>query len=131
VRDLTRVLGEAEKKLNVIQEKMMIAAVSRATARTAYSSIHVIDPATAPGEPVWPMTKLLLIGAAAVGLIAGVLLALLIDLFFGRVHRFRLASNGRALPIYAIVQRDKALARDLFALPSAQRQDQQSLSWWK
>lgn len=131
VHDLDRQLGEAEKKLNVIEEKMMIAAVSRATAKTDYSSIRIIDPATAPGEPVWPLTKLLLLGAAVVGLIAGVLLALLIDLFFGRVHRFRLASNGRALPIYATVLRDQALARDLFALQAPRDPDQRSLAWWK
>jgi uncharacterized protein involved in exopolysaccharide biosynthesis len=131
VHNLTRAIGEAEQKLHVIQEKMMIAAVSRATARTAHSSIQVIDPATAPGEPVWPMSKLLLIGAAMVGLFAGVLLALLMDLFFGRVHRFRLAGNGRELPIYAIVQHDQALASDLFGLPSGQRRVQRSLSWWK
>jgi hypothetical protein len=77
------------------------------------------------------MTKLLLIGATAIGLIAGVLLALLMDLFFGRVHRFRLASNGRDLPIYATVLRNRALARDLFALRYSQKPDQRSLSWWK
>jgi uncharacterized protein involved in exopolysaccharide biosynthesis len=129
VHDMDREHNALEKKLEVIRDKMMIAAVSRATARTAYSSIQVVTPASAPGEAAWPKTKLLLLIAAVVGLVAGVMLVLLIDLFFGRVHRFRLASAGRDLPIYAIVQRDAASARTLFALPSMNNPDRRSLSW--
>ncbi len=129
VHDMDREHNALEKKLEVIRDKMMIAAVSRATARTAYSSIQVVTPASAPGEASWPKTKLLLLIAAAVGLVAGVMLVLLVDLFFGRVHRFRLASAGRDLPIYAIVQRDGAAARTLFALQPMNAPDRRSLSW--
>ena len=121
VHAMEREHGASERKLTAIQEKMMMAAVSRATAQTAYSTIRVVEPAAAPAEPAWPRTKLLLLIALVVGLVAGVLLALLMDLFFGRVHRFRLAGSGWDLPIYAIVQRDRALARDLFALPEPTR----------
>jgi hypothetical protein len=64
----------------------------------------------------------------ALGLVAGVLLALLVDLFFGRVHRFRLAS-GQEVPLYAIVRRDRAFALSLFALAGPADPDQRTLSW--
>ncbi len=129
VHDLDREHTAQERKLEVIREKMMIATVSLATAKTAYSSIRVITPARPPSETTWPKTKLLLLIAATVGIVAGVMLTLLVDLFFGRVHRFRLASAGRDLPIYAIVQRDGASARTLFALAPANGPDRRSLSW--
>jgi uncharacterized protein involved in exopolysaccharide biosynthesis len=129
VHVLEREHGANEKKLEVIREKMMIASVSLATARTAYSSIRVVTPAAASSEASWPKTKLLLAIATVVGLVAGVLLVLLMDLFFGRVHRFRLASAGRDLPIYAIVQRDGASARTLFALTAADGPDRRRLAW--
>lgn len=123
VHDLEREHGTLEKKADIIREKMEIAAVSRATAQTAYSSIRVVEPAAAPGDAAWPKTKLLLLIASGVGLLAGVLLASLVDLFFGRVHRFRLGNVAKDLPIYAIVRRDGMSVPLLYGLPASARTD--------
>jgi uncharacterized protein involved in exopolysaccharide biosynthesis len=103
-----------EKKYSVLQEKLMIAAVSRATAASAPTSIRVVEPAEPPNDAAWPRTKLLFGLAIVVGSVAGVVLALLIDLVHGRVTRYALVGPGRALPIYAIVGRDRGLAAELF-----------------
>ena len=117
VHDMDREHEAAEKKYGAIQEKMMVAAVSRASAMSDSDSIRVVEQAAAPTEASWPRTKLLVAAALVVGAVAGLLLALLMDLFFGRVHRFRLAAVGE-LSIYATVKRDRAFVADLFALPA-------------
>jgi capsular polysaccharide biosynthesis protein len=96
----------------------MMAAVSRATARSAPSSISVIADATPPSKASWPNAKLLVLLAIVAGSIAGIVLALIIDLLFGRVHRYRLRDIGGDLPVYAMLRRDAAYAAELFALPT-------------
>jgi capsular polysaccharide biosynthesis protein len=116
VHDMDRMHDAAEKKFAAIQEKMMVAAVSRASAMSDSASIRVVEAAAPPNEANWPRTKLLLGAALGIGLIAGVLLALLMDLFKGRVHRFRLAGEGE-LELYATVRTDHGFVADLFGLP--------------
>jgi uncharacterized protein involved in exopolysaccharide biosynthesis len=113
VHDLNRDHDAAESKMAAIRQKMVMAAVARATMDSTYPAIRVVEPPAAPGEPAWPRTNLLLLISIAIGLVAGIVLAVVLDMFFGRVHRYRLASAGRELPIYAIVRRDPAAARVL------------------
>ncbi len=115
VHDMDREHEAAEKKYGAIQDKMMVAAVSRASAMTDSGSIRVVEAAAPPTEVLAPRTKLLLIVSIAVGLVAGMLLALLIDFLFGRVHRFRPIGLG-GLQIYATVQRDHEFVQGAFAL---------------
>ena len=129
VHDFDREHTALEKKLQAINEKMMIAQVSRATAATAPPTIRVVEAASAPAEASWPKTKMLLALAALGGLLAGIGLALLLDLFFGRVHRYRLAGSGWDVPIYAIVQRDRSALRTVYALAAPARNDGRRLTW--
>lgn len=103
-----------EKKYSALQEKLMIAAVSRATAASAPASIRVVEDATAPNNATWPRTKLLYLIAVVVSLGAGIVLALLLDLIYGRVTRYTLANPDRALPVYAIIGRGRDPAARLF-----------------
>ncbi len=109
-----------EKRYVILQEKLMEADVSRAMSSSAPSTIQVVERATPPDQPMWPKTKLLLAGAAALGLLAGVGLALLIDLLSDRVDRHRLAAGG---PVYAILTSDSRFSTRLFPLPSSQKND--------
>ena len=115
VHDLEREHQALERKYNAIQDKMAIAAVSRATAMSAPDSIHIVEGASMPSKPAWPNTKLIWAGAAGIGLVAGVALALLMDLFFGRLHRYRLVGATGPVQAYALLRRDPAFAAALFA----------------
>ena len=113
-RDLNRERDILEKKYILLQDKLMMAAASEATALSAPPSMRVVERATPPEKPVWPKTKLLLVLSVVIGLMAGVGLALLVDVLYARVSR-RIRIAG-ADPIYAIVGRDKEFVETLYSL---------------
>lgn len=103
-----------EKTYMVLQEKLMMAAASKATARSAPPSMRIVESAVPPEKQYWPKKKLLLVLAVGIGLFSGVALALLVDLVYARVNE-TLRDQGE-FPIYAILDQDKGFARKLFAL---------------
>jgi len=105
-----------EKRYSLLQEKLMIAAVSRAMASTAPATIQVIDRARPPDKPVWPQTKLVLGGAVLLGIFGGIGLAVLLDLMSGRVDRYRVASGESGMDIYAILPPDRRFAAQAFPI---------------
>lgn len=112
--DLGREHDALEKRYVALQEKLMTAAVTAATAQSAPSSIQIVEPASVPEKASWPSSKLLLIGGLIMGLGAGVVSALLLDYVRDRANRFRLTAPGAPFPLLATVQQDPAFARRLF-----------------
>jgi uncharacterized protein involved in exopolysaccharide biosynthesis len=112
--DLGREHDALEKKYSVLRDKLMIAAVSAATVRSAPNPIRVVDPASAPAKPSWPKTKLLLLAALVFGLFVGLATALLLNVMQGWVNRSRVAKSPAAPPLYGVVGRDGEFARKLF-----------------
>ncbi len=121
--DLEREHALLEKRYVVMSEKLTEADITRTMAATGPATIQIVEPATAPGEPVWPRTKLLLAAAAGVGLLAGLGMALLVDLLSGRVDRYRLASGETGLQLYAILSPDNLFAAQFFPLLSGPTKD--------
>jgi uncharacterized protein involved in exopolysaccharide biosynthesis len=118
VHDFDREHGALEKKYTELRDKLMIAAVSRATAESAASPIQTVEAASPPASPSWPKTKLLLLLGAMLGTVGGIVSALLVDLIHGRVNRHKLA-GGDWDGVYAIVGRDHSFAAQLFPPPPA------------
>ena len=112
--DLGREHDALEKTYSALQDKLAIARVSVASARSAPPSIQVVDYAAVPEDAAAPQTKLLLLAAALAGLIAGCALAVLIDQLQGAVTRSRLARQRGALPVYATIQQDPLYVARLF-----------------
>lgn len=108
-----------EKKYAILQEKLAVAAVSRAAAESAPPSMRVVEYAALPEKPSWPKTKLLLILAVMLGLCGGVTLALLMDLIYARVNRYRLLRAKDEFAVYAILEQDRDYVTQLFSLPKA------------
>ncbi len=104
-----------ERRYTALQDKLSIAAVSRAMASIAPATIQVIDAATAPDQQSWPQTKLILAGAAALGLLAGIGLAVLIDMMSGLVDRYRIAGDETGLDLYVVLPPDRRFAAHAFA----------------
>jgi EAL domain-containing protein (putative c-di-GMP-specific phosphodiesterase class I)/uncharacterized protein involved in exopolysaccharide biosynthesis len=99
---IARKREQIEGRFKLLNERFMMADVSRFAAMSAPSSLRVVDYAAPPMKRSWPDLKLLLPAALAVGLLFGVGLAILAEMFSARVTRNRLAGR-RELPIYAIV----------------------------
>lgn len=112
--ELNRQHDLLEKKYSVLQDKMAVAVVSKAAAESAPPSMRVVEYASLPAKPSWPNTKLLLVLAVVMGLGAGVVLALLLDLIFARVNRYRLQRAGTDYPVYAILEQDKDYLGNLY-----------------
>lgn len=104
-----------EAKYNGLNEKLGMAAVSMATARSAPPAMRVVDRAAVPEKPVWPRTNLLLLGAAALGLLLGVVGALLLELVFARANERRLANPADGYRLLAIVDRDDKFVERIYA----------------
>lgn len=115
--ELERLQGDLENKYSGINSKLVVAAVSLATARSAPPAMRVIEPAHVPDQASAPQTKLLLAAAVIAGAVVGTLLALLLDLLSPRASRSRLTTHGASLPLLGVVARDQRLLRSLFALP--------------
>jgi uncharacterized protein involved in exopolysaccharide biosynthesis len=112
--DLGREHDALEKTYSTLQDKLAIARVSVASAKSAPPTIEVVDYAAVPEDAAAPKTKLLLIAAALAGLIAGAALAVLLDQLQGAVTRSRLARQWDALPVYATIQQDPDYVARLF-----------------
>lgn len=112
--DLGREHDALEKTYSALQDKLAIARVSVASAKSAPPSIQVVDYAAIPNEASAPQTKMLLLAAALAGLIAGCALAVLLDQLQGAVTRSRLARQRGALPVYATIQQDPVYVARLF-----------------
>ena len=104
----------AEKKYMLLSEKLASAEVSKVSAESAPPSMRVIEYAYPPEKPGWPNKKLLLAISLAAGLVAGVALALLLELLYARVdHRLQIEGSG---PFYAILRQDRAYVNSLFMI---------------
>lgn len=114
--DLGREHDALEKRYMTLQDKLMVAGVSVATAKSAPPSIQVVEYASVPGSASMPKTKLFLLGAVAVGLLAGAALAVLLDHLQGVVNRPRLAQRRAGAPLYGVVSQDPAYADRIFGL---------------
>jgi uncharacterized protein involved in exopolysaccharide biosynthesis len=92
----------AEARYKMLNDRFMMADVSRSSVMTAPASLRVVDYAQPPMRKAWPDLKILLPAAILVGLIFGIGLALIAEMFSKRVTRHRLAGR-RDLPVYAVV----------------------------
>lgn len=101
----------AERKYVLLSEKLTSAEISRVSAESAPPSMRVIEYAYPPDKAGWPNKKLLLASALAVGFVAGVALALLVELLYARVDHSLQIEGG---PFYAILRQDKAYVNKLF-----------------
>jgi len=114
--DLGREHEALEKRYMTLQDKLMVAGVSVATAKSAPPSIQVVEYATTPGSATMPKTKLFLLAAVVLGLLAGAALAVLLDHLQGVVNRPRLALRRSGAPLYGVVSQDPAYADRIFGL---------------
>ncbi|BAV64964.1 GumC family protein [Sphingobium cloacae] len=112
--DLSRAHDILEKTYLALQDKLMTAAVTAATAQSAPSAIQVVEGASLPDKPDAPRTKLLLVAAIVVGIGSGIASAVVLDLLQNRANRFRLTQPDSPFPLLAIVEQDRAHARRLF-----------------
>ena len=120
-QDYDRKQSILETRLRVLSDKLSIATVSLATARSAPSALRVVDYAVAPEQPVWPKTKYFILGAILSGLLLGVSAALLLESVFVRVNRHRLWDKDEEYRLFAIVDRDEKFLNSLYALDGAPR----------
>jgi uncharacterized protein involved in exopolysaccharide biosynthesis len=110
-----------ESNLKNINEKLSMAAVSMATARSAPPSMRVVEPAGLPDQPVWPSTKLLLAAAALLGIVVGLIGALLLEISFVRVNRYRLLERDTEYRVLGLAPRDERLLEHLYQRGPAPR----------
>lgn len=113
--DFERRQAVLEGKLQILYEKLTVATVSLATARSAPPALRVIEYATAPEKPVWPKTNLFLAAAVLVGLLLGVMVALLLELAFVRVNRYRLWEQDAKNGVFAVVDQDEKFLAALYS----------------
>jgi uncharacterized protein involved in exopolysaccharide biosynthesis len=90
-------------RLRELSEKLMQADVSRIAAKSAPSSLKVVDYATAPDKHSWPNVKLLSVVALLFGLTGGIGLALLAEILNNRATRSNLLQRPD-LPVYATIE---------------------------
>ena len=107
-----------ETKSAGLNDKLTLASVSMATARSAPPAMRVVEGASVPEKPIWPNTKLLIASAAAGGLVLGLFGALLLDLVFLRANRWRLGRTESPHRLFAIVDRDDRFVERLYSGPS-------------
>ena len=102
VLEQARIRDSHELRYKLLRERAMQADVSRATVDTTTPSVRIIDPAMPPFKPNWPRNIILVPSAIGLGLVVGVVLALLAEVFSPRVNRDRLASRPD-IPVYAVI----------------------------
>ncbi len=103
-----------ESNYKSVMEKMSVAAISLATARSAPSAMRVVEYAAAPEQPVWPSTKILILSAIALGMVVGLIGALLLELTYVRANRFRLMDRDADYRVLAVVPQDERLLEKLY-----------------
>jgi hypothetical protein len=104
-----------EGKLHSLYEKLAMATVSLAAARSAPPALRIVERAIAPEQPVWPKGKVIIPAAVFFGLLLGTLAALLLELAFVRVTRHRLQDNDALYRVFAIVGRDESFVKSLYS----------------
>jgi len=117
-RDYERKQSAQENRLMTLYQKLAVVTVSLATARSAPPALRVVDYAVPPEKPVWPKTKLFLLAAVLFGLLLGVMAALLLELAFVRVSRYRLWERGVEYRVFAVVDQDEKFLKALYAWPA-------------
>lgn len=110
---LARKRDALEGRFKLLNERFMMADVSRSAAASTPSVLRVVDYAAPPMKRSWPDLKILLPAAVVVGLVIGIGLAWLAELFSAKVTRERLAAR-RDLPLYAVVGAAVERARSPF-----------------
>jgi uncharacterized protein involved in exopolysaccharide biosynthesis len=120
--DFERRQAVLEGKLQILYEKLTVATVSLATARSAPPALRVIEYAVAPEKPVWPKTNLFIAAAILVGLLLGVMAALLLELAFVRVNRYRLWERDARNGVFAVVDQDEKFLAALYSRPDGRKQ---------
>ena len=98
----------------LLRERLMMAEISYATAKSAPSTFKVIDYALPPAKPEWPKTKLFMAIALMIGTIAGIAFGLLLDMVANLATRDRLAVR-QDLPVFGTIELDP-VGRDVAAL---------------
>lgn len=114
-QDFERRQAMVEVKLRSLNEKLSMATVSLATARSAPPALRVVEWASPPEKPTWPNTKLFLFAAVTSGLVLGIMAALLLESIFVRVNRHRLWEAEEKYDLFAVVEQDAGFVKSLFA----------------
>lgn len=102
ITELNRSRESLELRYKLLRERAMMADVSRATVSTSAQSVHVIDYARPPMKASWPRNIILMPAALGMGLLVGMLAAVLHELFSTKVNRDRLLAH-RGMPVYAVI----------------------------
>jgi len=102
ITDLNRTREGLELRYKLLRERAMMADVSRSTVATTAPSVRIIDYARPSAKPVWPVNIIVLPSALLAGLIAGLGIALTLELVTARVNRDRIATR-RDMPVYAVI----------------------------
>jgi uncharacterized protein involved in exopolysaccharide biosynthesis len=116
-----RRLAALDGKFRTLNDKLAVATVSVATAKSAPPALWVVEYANAPEKPIWPNTKFFIIGAVLAGLVGGVIAALLLELVFERVNRHRLREKDADYRVFAIVDEDEKFLERLYPRESQPR----------
>jgi uncharacterized protein involved in exopolysaccharide biosynthesis len=103
LRELDRDVALAQDKFQQLIGKQAQASVSLATAKAAMPSMRVVEYAMPPTETTWPKTKILFPSALVVGLLFGVLAALLIDYASDRIRPDNIDRGRRTLDLFTTV----------------------------
>ena len=103
-----------ENKYTALSTKLTLAAVSKATLKSAPSAVWVVERATPPDRESWPKKKLFIAAATVMGLISGITAAIFLDIILARVTRYRLWKDEGEKGLYAIVRQDHAFVKKIF-----------------
>jgi uncharacterized protein involved in exopolysaccharide biosynthesis len=120
-QEFERKQGALDGKFRTLNDKLAVATVSLATARSAPPSLRIVERASPPEQPTWPKTKLFILGAVLTGLVVGVIAALLLELVFVRVNRHRLWERDADYRVFAIVNQDEGFLERLYAVEQPPR----------
>jgi uncharacterized protein involved in exopolysaccharide biosynthesis len=102
LRDMDRQIGLAQDKYQHLLARRTQADVSIATAKATMPSMRIVEYAATPADKDWPKTKYLYPGAVLVGLILGVLAAVIKTSLRGRVSRSHV-ERRRTVPLYGTI----------------------------
>lgn len=119
--ELERDQSYLETELTGLNDKLAVATVSMASAKSAPPAMRVVEPASVPEQPIWPQTKLLMASAVLAGIVVGVIAALMLELIFVRADPARLASGRDGLSLFAVVERDDDFLDAIFPRRPASR----------
>lgn len=108
--DLGRTHQALERKYLLLQERLMTASVSAATAASAPATLRIIEWAVPPEKAIAPNKKMLVIAGTILGLLAGTALAVLLDIRVGVLTNGRLSRRRGFATIYAAVRSNASVA---------------------